>query len=111
MNQITQMLPQPISVRIVYDAIVVENPNYDMIGRRYTARVYGQCRGITMPLIIATPVAVHRVEDVVIADSEIDTVLAARTDLNNDRVAGAMARTFERLYALVNETEEAPYAP
>ena len=68
MSQITQLLPTPINAEIVYDAIIVENPNYDIAGRKYTARVYGACRGMVMPLIINTPVQVHRIEDVEVTD-------------------------------------------
>lgn len=109
MSIIKKTLPVPIASSIMYQDIAIEDPTYDMIGKRYTARVYGVCQGITMPLIISTPVAVHRIEDVVITDAEIDAILAERPELGTDRLTGAMARAFERLYALAAETEEAPY--
>ena len=107
MSQITQPLPVPIQSGVAYDAIIVENPNYDIAGRKYTARVYGACRGMVMPLIINTPVQVHRIEDVEVTDEEIDTVLAEKPELNGDRVAGALARSFQRLYTLTQETVNA----
>ena len=41
---------------------------------------------------------------------EIDQVLAVRPDLNNDRVSGALAASFRRLYDLAREQPEAPDA-
>jgi len=109
MSQLTQLLPSPIQSKIVYEAVMVENPVYDPVGRRYIARVYGVCRGTVMPLILSTAIAVRRIEETVITDAEIDEVLAARPELGTDRIAGALARAFERLYALVNEQPPTPW--
>ena len=109
MIQFTRALPIQLSANLIYDSIAVENLAYDPINHQYTARVYGVCRGSVMPLIVVTPVAVHRIEDVTITDAEIDTTLTNHPDLGPDRLAGAMARAFERLYALAAETQEAPY--
>lgn len=103
MSTITRSLPAPIQSGVVYDSICVENPDYDIGRRLYTARVYGMCRGSIMPLIIATPAAVHRVEDVIITDDEIDAILCEKPELMGDRVGGALARAFQRLYALAQE--------
>jgi hypothetical protein len=59
-----------------------------------------------MPLILSTAVEVRRVEDVVITDTEIDTVLGAKPELGTDRIAAALVRAFERLYALAAEVPE-----
>lgn len=106
MSTLTKALPRPLPSNLVYDAVEVENPSYDPILRQYTARVYGVCHGSIMPLIILTAVGVRRVEDVVITDVEIDTVLATRPDLGTDRIAAALVRAFERLYALAAEQPE-----
>jgi hypothetical protein len=109
MSTLTQILPRPLPANLTYQAIQVESPSYDPVNRQYTARVYGVCRGHVMPLIIGTALAVHRIEDVVITDTEIDAVLLAKPELGTDRIAAALARAFERLYALAAETQEAPY--
>ena len=109
MSILNKALPIAINSNIQYQEIAVEDPKYDMIGKRYMARVYGVCNGNIMPLIIVTPVAVHRIEDVFITDEEIDAILAERPELGNDRLTGALARAFVRLYALAAETVENPY--
>ena len=111
MSQMTQTLPSPLPSRVVYDSLLVENPVYDPIGLFYQARVYGVCRGNVMPLILSTPVAVRRIEEVTITDAEIDAVIEQRPELVNNRMAAAMIRSFTRLYALAAETEPAPVIP
>jgi hypothetical protein len=74
---------------------------------QYTARVYGMCRGEVLPLIVSTAVAVRRVEDVVITDTEIDAVLAAQPAIT-DRVQAAFVRAFTRLNVLANEQPAIP---
>jgi len=106
MSILIQQLPQRLPSNVVYDAVQVENPSYDPVARQYTARVYGVCRGQAMPLILSTAVAVHRVEDVVITDAEIDAVLEAKPELGSDRIAASLVRAFERLYALASEQPE-----
>lgn len=102
MSTMYQSLPMPLESKIVYDALQIENPTYDPAARRYRVRVYGQCKGTVMPLIIVTAVAVRKIEDVEITDEEIDAIQAEKPELT-DRIAAAMARAFERLYALANE--------
>lgn len=111
MSQMTQTLPSPLPSRVVYDSLLVENPVYDPIGLFYRAKVYGVCRGNVMPLILSTPVAVRRIEEVTITDAEIDAVIEQRPELVNNRMAAAMVRAFGRLYALAAETEPAPVIP
>ena len=111
MSTMTQLLPRPLPSNVSYQAVRVENPSYDPVARQYTARVYGVCRGEAMPLILSTAVAVRRVEDVVITDAEIDAVLAAKPELGTDRIAAAMARAFERLYAMAAEQPPMPELP
>lgn len=106
MSILTQLLPRPLPSNVAYQAVQVERPTYDPVLRQYTARVYGVCRGEVMPLILATAVAVRRVEDVVITDAEIDAVLEAKPELGTDRIAAAMSRAFDRLYALAAEQPE-----
>lgn len=106
MSTLTQLLPVPLPSNVSYQAVAVERPTYDPVLRQYTARVYGVCRGEVIPLILSTAVAVRRVEDVVITDAEIDAVLAAKPELGTDRIAAALARAFERLYALAAEQPE-----
>lgn len=106
MSSLTKLLPRPLPSNVLYQAVQVERPTYDPMLRQYTARVYGVCRGEVMPLIFSTAVAVRRVEDVVITDTEIDAVLAAQPELNGDRIAAALSRAFDRLYALVAEQPE-----
>ena len=109
MSTLIQPLPMPLSSNIVYDSIQVQNLNYDPVARAYTAQVYGVCGGNPLPLNIVTRVQLHRIETVVVTDAEIDAVLESKPELNNDRVSGAMARAFQRLYALAVETQETPY--
>lgn len=110
MSTLTKTLPVPLPASVMYDAVQVENPSYDPVLRQYTARVYGVCRGSVIPLIISTAVAVRRVEDVVITDVEIDAVLEAKPELDGDRIAAALVRAFDRLYALAAEQPERNYA-
>lgn len=111
MSALTQVLPRPLPSNVSFQAVQVENPSYDPVLRQYTARVYGVCRGEVMPLILATAVAVRRVEDVVISDAEIDAVLLAKPELGTDRIAAAMARAFERLYTMAAEQPPMPEIP
>lgn len=99
---LTEALPS----NVVFDALEVENIQYDPVGRCYSCRVYGVCQGVVMPLIIRTAVAVRRVEDISIADAEIDAFLALNPDLPQDRVTGALGAGFQRLYALAGEVAE-----
>lgn len=108
MSQLTQVLPSPLPANIIYDAIRIEDSNYDPVAREYTARVFGVCRGIPLPLILCTAAAVRHIDIVTVSDADIDAALAVRPALGNDRVSGALAAAFERLYALA--AEETPGA-
>lgn len=98
-KELIEALPSHVD----FDALEVENIQYDPVGRRYSCRVYGVCDGVVMPLIIRTAVAVRRVEDISIADAEIDAYLADNPDLPQDRVTGALGAGLKRLYALAQE--------
>lgn len=102
-----QPLSNPLPSNITYDAIEIERPTYDPMELRYTARVYGVCRGEVMPLIVSTAVAVRRVEDVIITDAEIDRHLDSNPTGN--RVQAALEVAFARLYHMASETPEHPY--
>jgi hypothetical protein len=108
MNQIVKPLPQPVQSRIAYDSIMVENLIYDPINKAFVARVYGVCRGMTVPLIISTNVAMRRVDEVTISDVEIDAVQAEKPEIT-DRLDAAMVRAYARLVALANEQPPFPY--
>jgi hypothetical protein len=108
MNQIIKTLPAPVQARIAYDGVMVENLVYDPIGHAYTCRVYGVCRGMAMPLILSTAVAMRRVEEVTVTDEEIDAVMAERPEIT-DRLDAAMVRAFGRLSALANEQPAWPW--
>ncbi len=110
MSQLRQPLPQPLPSNIVYEAIIIDASSYDPISRQYTARVFGVCKGRPLPLILNTAAALRHIEEVVVSDAEIDTALSVRPDLNNDRVSGALAASFRRLYDLAREQPEAPDA-
>lgn len=103
MSQITQQLPAPLSANITYQAILIDGASYDPLARQYVARVFGVCKGRPLPLIICNRSGVQHVDQVVITDAEIDGTLEARPELNGDRVAGAIARAFDRLYTLARE--------
>lgn len=108
MSQLKQPLPQPLPAGIVYEAVLIEDAAYDPIARQYRARVFGICKGRPLPLILNTAVQLRHIEEVVVTDAEIDQVLAVRPDLNSDRVSGALAASFRRLYELANEQPEEP---
>ena len=110
MSILVQQLPQRLYSMIVYDSVQVENLVYDPVSRSYTARVYGICGGNVVPLNIVTAVKMHRIEEVVISDEEIDTVLTEHPEYGSDRIAAAMVRAFQRLFALAAETKDKPYA-
>jgi hypothetical protein len=110
MSQLKQPLPQPLPSNITYDAVLIDESTYDPIAREYRARVFGVCKGRPLPLILNTAAKLRHIEEVVVSDAEIDQVLAVRPDLNNDRVSGALAASFRRLYELAREQPEAPDA-
>lgn len=103
MSQLTQALPVPLSANIVYTAILIDGATYDPIARQYVAKVFGVCRGRPIPLILCNNAGMQHIEDVTISDAEIDGVLDARPELTGDRIAGALAAAFARLYALARE--------
>jgi hypothetical protein len=109
MTQIVKLFPKAVKSNVAYDGVMVENLQYDPIGKVYTARVYGVCRGVYMPLTFNTAVAVRQIEYVVVSDSEIDAVQTDRPEMT-DRLDAAMVVAFARLTALVNEQPVNPYA-
>ena len=105
-----QPLPYRLASNVVYDSIEVEKVSYDPETRQYSARVFGMCGDTVMPLIVVTRVQVRRVEEVVITDDEIDTVISEHPEYASNRVGAAMIRAFQRLAAMAAETPENPYA-
>lgn len=103
MSQLTEVLPTPLNANITYQAILIDGASYDPLGRQYVARVFGVCKGRPLPLILCNKGGIQHIEDVIVTDAEIDGLLESRPDLNGDRIAGAMASAFARLYALARE--------
>lgn len=108
MNQIVKPLPAPVNARISYDSVMVENLVYNPVDKEFMARVYGVCRGMVIPLILCTNVAMRRVDSVTISDVEIDAVMAEKPEIT-DRLDAAMVRAYARLVSLANEQPPSPY--
>ena len=94
-------LPQPIPANYSYEALRIENIQYDTARQCYVADVFGVSGGQTLPFIFRTPAGLQRVSQCVITDAEIDAVQAARPEITS-RLDAGLVRAMERLYALAN---------
>ena len=97
-------LPIPIPSGFQYDAVLIDNVKYD--GTQYTADVFGVVNGEPLPFIFMTPTGLHRVPNCIITDAEIDAVLAEHPGMTV-RLDAGIHRAMERLYALVQEAQNA----
>lgn len=94
-------LPVAITSNYEYSALRIENIQYSP--GQYTADIFGMVDGQPMPFVFRNSAGLQHITTVAITDEEINTVLAARPDLDpNDRMGAALIRAMERLYALVH---------
>jgi hypothetical protein len=76
--RLADLAAEPIPSGIVYDGVQVEDATPDEAARRWTARLYGLVGDNVLPLIIATPAGLHRIEQLDIPYDAIAAVVAAR---------------------------------
>ena len=94
-------LPTPIAANYNYEAVLIDDLQYDPIHHTYNAEVFGVTSGQVVPFIFGTREGLQRISSCTITDAEVDAVMAAHPEIT-DRVQAGLQRAMDRLYALIN---------